>query len=158
MYRELTSSRFILNLKNIRKPGTYNCNDKRCEICQNYLYETNKFTISYGEVWEIRKKIDCHSVNVIYYLKCKMCNQKETYIRKTIGDSPKWFEVRINQHISDSKTGDSTCNFPRHVYECGIKNNCFEEPFLSLNIMLWLNNWHWKVFPFKRLWHNEQSR
>ena len=85
-----------------------------------------------GEVWEIRKKIDCHSVNVIYYLKCKMCNEKETYIRETIGDNPKWFEVRINQLISDCKTGDSTCKFPHLVYDCGIKNNYLEEPFFSL--------------------------
>ena len=85
----MTSSRLILNFKNIRKPGTHKCNDKRCEIFQNYLNETNKFTMPNGEVWEIRKKIDCHSVNVIYYLKCKMCNEKETYIRETIGDNPK---------------------------------------------------------------------
>ena len=85
----MTSSRLILNFKNIRKPGTHKCNDKRCEIFQNYLNETNKFTMPNGKVWEIHKKIDCHSVNVIYYLKCKMCNEKETYIRETIGDNPK---------------------------------------------------------------------
>ena len=95
--------------------------------------------MSNGQVREIRREIDCHSVNVIYYLKCKMCNEKETYIGKTKGDNTKGFKVRINQHISDCKTGDSTCKFPRHVYDCGIKNNCLEEPFFSLNIMLRLN-------------------
>ena len=39
------------------------------------------------------------SVNVIYYLKCKMCNKKETYIGKTIRDNTKGFKVRINQNI-----------------------------------------------------------
>ena len=68
-YRELVSSRFISNLKNIRKPGTYICSDKRCKICQNYLNETNKFTKLNVQVWEIRREIDCHSVNVI-------CNKK----------------------------------------------------------------------------------
>ena len=68
-----------------------------------------------------------------------MCNEKETYIGKTKGDNTKGFKVRINQHISDCKTGDSTCKFPRHVYDCGIKNNCLKEPFFSLNIMLRLN-------------------
>ena len=86
-----------------------------------------------GQVWEIRREIDCHSVNVIYYLKCKMCNEKE------IGDNRKGFKVRINQHISDRKTGVLTCKFPRHVYDCGINNNCLEEPFFSLNVMLRLN-------------------
>ena len=57
--------------------------------------------MSNGQVWESRRKIDCHSVNVIYYLKCKMCNKKETYIRKIIEDNTKRFKVRINQHISD---------------------------------------------------------
>ena len=68
-----------------------------------------------------------------------MCNEKEIYIRKTIGDNTKEFKVRINQHIFDCKTGVSTCKFPRHVYDCGIKNNCLEEPFFILNIMLRLN-------------------
>ena len=43
---------------------------------------------------------------------------------------------RINQHIFYCKTGVLTCKFPRHVYECVIKNNCLEEPFFSLNTML----------------------
>ena len=78
LYRELTSSRFISSFKNIRKPGTYKRSYKRCKIFQNYLNETNKFTMPNGKVWEILREIDCHSVNVIYYLKCKMCNEKET--------------------------------------------------------------------------------
>ena len=134
LYRELASSRFISNFKN-RKPGTYKCSDKRCKICQNYLSETNKFTMSNGQVWEIRSETDCHSVSVIYYLKSNMCNKKETYIGKTIRGNTKGFKVRINQHISDCKTGISTCKFLRHVCDCGIKNNCLEEPFFSLNIM-----------------------
>ena len=139
LYRELTSSRFISSFKNIRKPGTYKCSDKRCKICQNYLNETNKFTMSNGQVWEIRREIDCHSVNVIYYLKCKICSQKETCTGKTKGDNTKGFKVRIHQYNSDCKTGHLTCKFPRHVYDCGIENNCLKEPFFSLNIMLRLN-------------------
>ena len=53
--------------------------------------------MSNGQVWEIRREIDCRSVNVIYYLKCKMCNEKEIYIGKTIGDNTKGFKVRMNQ-------------------------------------------------------------
>ena len=68
------------------------------------------------------------------------CVTKKKHIGKTKRDNTKGFKVRINQHISDCKTGDSTCKFPRHVYDCGIKNNCLEEPFFSLNIMLGLNN------------------
>ena len=82
------------NFKNIRKLGTYKCSDKTCKICQNYLNETNKFTMSNGQVWEIRKEIDCHSVNVIYYLKYKMCNEKETYIGERIGDNTEGFKQK----------------------------------------------------------------
>ena len=42
-----------------------------------------------SQVWGILREIDCNSVNVIYYLKCKICNKKETYIVKTIGDNTK---------------------------------------------------------------------
>ena len=45
--------------------------------------------MSNGQVWEIRRENDCRSVNVIYYLKCKMCNKKETYTGKAIGDNTK---------------------------------------------------------------------
>ena len=52
-YRELASSRFISNCKNIRKPVTYKCSDEICKMFQNYLNETNKFTMSNGQVSEI---------------------------------------------------------------------------------------------------------
>ena len=68
-----------------------------------------------------------------------MCNEKETCIGKTVGDNTKGSKVRINQHISDCKTGVSTGKFPRHVCDFGIKNNCLAEPFFSLNTMLRLN-------------------
>ena len=69
-----------------------------------------------------------------------MCNKKETYIGRTIGDNTKRFKVRINQHISDCKTRASTCEIPRHVYYCGTNNKCLEETFFSLYIMLRLND------------------
>ena len=50
LYVELASSRFLSNFKNIRKPGTCKWSDTRCKICQNYLNEGNKFTMSNVEV------------------------------------------------------------------------------------------------------------
>ena len=85
--------------------------------------------MSNGQVLKICRETDCHSVNVIYYLKCKMRKEKET-----IGDNTKG--LRMNQYISDCKTAAPTCKFPRHVYECGIKNNRLEDPFFILNIVL----------------------
>ena len=76
-----------------------------------------------------------------YYLKCNMCNEKETDIGKILGDNTKGFKVRINQQISNCKSGVSSCKFLCHVYNCGIKNNCLEEPVLvfSLSIIIRLN-------------------
>ena len=88
----MRSPRFISNFKNIREPGTYKCSDERCKVYQNYLNETNKFTMPNGKVWGIRREIDCHSVNIIFCLKCNMCNEKETYIAKIIGDNTKGFK------------------------------------------------------------------
>ena len=48
LYRDLLSSGFISNFKNIRQPGTFKCNDKRCKICSDYSHETDTFTISNG--------------------------------------------------------------------------------------------------------------
>ena len=96
LYRELASSIFLSSFKNIRKPGTYKCSDKRWKICQNYLNETNKFKTSNGRVWEICREIGCHSVNVIYYLKYKVCNEKKNINWENNGDNTKGFKFRIN--------------------------------------------------------------
>ena len=45
-----------------------------------------------------------------------MCSHKETSIGKTVGDNVVGFESRINQHISDCRTGSSTCKFPIHIH------------------------------------------
>ena len=65
-----------------------------------------------------------------------MCKKKETYIGKTVGDNIVGFKSRINQHISDCRTGDSTCKFPIHVYKCDLKNKCLNEPFFEINVMM----------------------
>ena len=62
--------------------------------------------MSNGQVREICRESDSQTVYVAYYLECEMCNKKETYIAKTKG-----FKIRINQHISNCKTGFSTCKF-----------------------------------------------
>ena len=91
--------------------------------------------MSNDKILEIHKDINCHSVNVIYYLKCDMCSEKETYIGKPIGDTVKDSKVRIEQHISDGKTGNSL----RHISSCGVESNCLQETFFRLKFMLRLN-------------------
>ena len=58
-----------------------------------------------------------------------MCDHKEKKKKKTVGNYVVGFKSRINQHISDSRTVTSTCNFPIKVYHCAMKNKCLKEPF-----------------------------
>ena len=123
------------NLKTLENQELTNAMTKDTKYVET-MNETNKFTMSNSQDWEIRRKIDCHSVNTIFYLKCKIYNKKEKYIGKTIAGNTNEFIIRINQHISDCKAGILICKLLRLLYDCGIKNNCLQEPFFSLNIML----------------------
>ena len=62
-----------------------------------------------------------------------MCDHKETYIGKTVGDNVVGFKSRINQHISDCRTGTCTSKFPIHAYHCAMKIKCLKEPYFQLN-------------------------
>ena len=52
-----------------------------------------------------------------------MFKKKETYIEKTAGDNIVEFTSRMNQHISDSRTGVSTCNSPYMPMSVDFKTN-----------------------------------
>ena len=66
----------------------FKCTDKRC--CSLYVNEGNSFVMSNNMRWGLRSNEICRDINVIYYLKCNMCDHKETYIGKTVGESC-WF-------------------------------------------------------------------
>ena len=104
-----------------KQNGLFKCIDKRCKICSLYIVEGHNFIMSNNMRWELRSHVTCRSINIIYYLRCNMCEKKETYIGKTVGDNIVGFKSKMNQHISDSSTGVSTCKFPIHVYKCGLK-------------------------------------
>ena len=69
-----------------------------------------------------------------------MCDYKEAYLGKTVGYNVFGFKSRINQHISDCRTGISTCKFPIHVYHCTMRNKCLKGPYFQLNIMIKLKD------------------
>ena len=81
-----------------------------------------------------------------------MCDHKETYIGKTVGDNVVGFKSRINQHISDCRTGISTCKFPIHIYHCDMKNKCLREPYLQLNIVTKLKD-SWQLEFYENHFH-----
>ena len=96
----------------------FKCTDKRFKICLLYVNEGNSFVMSNNMRWELRSHVTCRDINVIYYLKCNMCDHKETYIGKTVGDNVVGFKNRISPNISDCRTGTSTCKFPIRISLC----------------------------------------
>ena len=72
--------------------------------------------------------------------KCNMWEDKEAYIEKSVGDNFVGFKSRINQYISDCRTGISTCKFPIQVYHCVMKNKCLKKLHFQLNIMMKLKD------------------
>ena len=47
----------------------------------------------------------------------------ETYIGKTVGDHIHGFKTRMNNHITESRSGVSSCKLPIHVFNCIKRNN-----------------------------------
>ena len=117
----LLSTSSISKNPNLPK-GTFKCADKRCKICRLYLIECSEFQLANKKIWKIKSHINCHSRNVIYHLKCKFC-MHETYIGKTVGDPVNGFKTRMNNHISESRKGISSCQFPIHIFNCSKQNN-----------------------------------
>ena len=57
-----------------------------------------------------------------------------------VGDNVVAFKSRINQHISDSRTGTSISKFPINLCNCAMKCKCLKEPYFQLNIMMKLKD------------------
>ena len=47
---------------------SYECKDSRCNLCATYIEECSSFITSNGYNWKIRCHINCHSINVLYFL------------------------------------------------------------------------------------------
>ena len=64
------------------------------------------------------------------YLKCGFC-MYETCIAKTVGDHIHGFKTKMNNHITESRSGVSMFKFPIHVFNCiKGKNSQLELPFI----------------------------
>ena len=138
MLRTLTKAKFAATTQ-LKQNGLFKCTDKRCKICRLYIQECSNFTLSNGQNWEIRTHITCNALKVIYFLTCNFC-KNTTYIGKTIGDENVGFKQRMNSHISECRTGESSCKFPKHVHTCAGQITGDKEPFFSINIMMKLHD------------------
>ena len=134
--------------------GLFKCTGKRFKVCLLYVNEGNRFVISSNMRWELRSHGTCRDIDVTYYLKRNMCDHKETYIGKTVGDNIVCFKSRIKQHISDCRTSTSTCKFPIDVLHCAMKNKRLKEPHFQLNIMMKVKD-SWRLEFFENYFHKK---
>ena len=86
-----------------------------------------------------------------------MCKKKKTYIGKTVGDNIVGYRSRMNQDTSNSKTGNSTCKFPIHVYKYGLKNKCLNEPLFEINVMMKLKSSN-QLETYENYFHKKRLR
>ena len=101
------------------KVGLFKCGGPKCKLCKLYIQPCASFITQNGTEWHIKSKIDCNSLNVIYWLKCMKCNQKDA----TTNTGKTWdFRERMNNHITACRHGGSTDLFDEHVYECKKKH------------------------------------
>ncbi len=133
----LTSAKFVSNPTTSVKqmPGIFLCNRKICKLCSLYLQSGKTFQTSNGTTWDIRCHITCKSKSVVYFLSCNCCNGQTTYIGQTTN-----FRQRMNNHISESRNGVSSCIFPQHVHKCGTLNKNLQEPFFKINVFMELKD------------------
>ena len=98
--------------------------------------------------WQISSTITCNSFNAIYYLVCLRCETETYYGKNNI------LRLRINQHISDSRTTDNTSNkFDRHVFLCKQRNNVVKEPLFQLYALVKLQH-EYLLIPYDSHLHN----
>ena len=119
----------------IQDPGIFLCNKTRCKLCKLYLQPVKNFTTANGSTWNIKSRITCNSKNVVYFLSCNLCDGNMNYIGQTTN-----LRQRMNNHISESRSGTSTCNFPRHVFNCGKTNKNLKEPFFKVYAFMKLSD------------------
>ena len=121
------------------KNGLFKCERPNCKLCRLYIQECTSFMTAKGYEWQIRSQIDCHSENVLYYLKCLWCpdpSNPVTYTGKTFV-----FRDRMNVHISSCRLGGSSDIFDQHVFQCRQKHeNSDEEPFFHIYAFFTVKN------------------
>ena len=73
------------------------------------------------------KTPNLNSINIAYFLSCNSCEgttNNTSYILQTTN-----LRNRMNNHISECRTGKSSCYFPKHVFECGRQIIHLKNPF-----------------------------
>ena len=146
LLRQLTSAKFQSN-RTPQLVGLRKCQSKKCILCANYIVECNSFVTANSIEWIINTDITCNSLNVIYYLSCLCCN-KTTYIGKTNN-----MRKRMNCHISEIRTGNTTNKFDKHVINCKLTKSLYKEPFFNIKALIKLPNER-LLLPYEAHFHS----
>ena len=133
--RQLSSAAFIQG-DTEKNPGIHLCGRSNCKICEKYLQPCKTFKTTNGAEWNIKSKITCRSLNVLYYQVCNFCNK----VAKT-GKTDN-FRDRTNNHISGARYGNGSDIFDNHVYQCSRNNNMpHDEPYFKLYAYMEVNDY-----------------
>ena len=80
-----------------------------------------------------------------------MCNGE---VSKT-GKTETTLRARMNNHISECRTGRSTDEFDLHVHTCGIKNNCLAPPYFQIRAFMKLSRPD-KLLTYEKMLHHRK--
>ena len=150
LLRQLTRANFSSSDTNSKPNGLWKCQNKKCEMCRHHVIECTSFITSSGEEWTIREHITCKSRNVLYYLKCIGCNYSTTKVGKTKNQ----FNIRVNNHRSDCRSGKTTDIFDLHVHSCIKKNKVKSEPFFHVQAFMTVKEEH-MLLTYESYLHNK---
>ena len=143
--RQLTRAKFDSEKTDQSLAGTFKCKNTGCKICRLYLEECEMVTGNNGVIWHIKSHITCHSRMVLYFLTCLGCN-KVSKVGKTNCMRP-----RMNNHISESKSGETTDVFDKHVFLCK-KDHI--EPVFKLNVLMEVDDYN-KLLVYEDFFHKQ---
>ena len=88
--------------------GCFKC-ERKCDLCNNYLQETNNFVrCQTGKRYSIKQSIKCTSHNAIYLTTCNKCSVQY------IGSTSTELKVRFRNHKSAMLTNKKTCEVAVH--------------------------------------------
>ena len=133
LLRQLTCANFKYDDKQLLC-GLFKCNRKACLLCKFYIQECKSFFTFNNVEWKIKSYITCNSLNVIYYLVCSCCNVT-SYIGKTNN-----LRKRMNCHISEIRTGNTSDLFDKHVISCKSVHKIMKEPYFKVYAFITLPN------------------
>ena len=106
--------------------GCFRCKRNRCDLCQNFLLESQSFqSFQTGKSYTIRPKLSCDSKNVVYLVSCNKCRLQYE------GSTATELKVRFRNHKSAMITDKKTCEVAVHFNKSPHALNNFT--FLSID-------------------------